>query len=227
MRPAAAIPGKAAMASGSERAAESGSAVARALAEAVASLGEVTNALAADAVPALERIAAGCSDALEGGHKILFAGNGGSAAQCQHLATELTCRFTDDRIAYAAIALTTDTSFLTACANDYSFDDVFARQVEAIGQRGDALILLSTSGRSENVVRAARAARERGIATFALTGRGGPLAEACDAAIAVPSDDSARIQEAHLLLGHLLCGAIESRIGGFDRGTGTPGHRGP
>jgi D-sedoheptulose 7-phosphate isomerase len=190
--------------------------VTRSLAEAVASLGEVTKALAGDAGPALERIAAGCAEALEGGHKILFAGNGGSAAQCQHLATELTCRFTDDRTAYAAIALTTDTSFLTACANDYSFDDVFARQVEALGQRGDALLLLSTSGRSENVVRAARSARGRGIAAFAFTGRGGgSLAEACDAAIAVPSDDPARVQEAHLLLGHLLCAAIESRVGGF------------
>ena len=204
------------MTSASERSAAAGMSVARTLVEAVASLSEVTNALAAEAGPALERVAAGCAEALEGGHKILFAGNGGSAAQCQHLATELTCRFTDDRAAYAAIALTTDTSFLTACANDYSFDDVFARQVEAIGRRGDVLLLLSTSGRSENVVRAARAARERGIATFAFTGRGGgQLAEACDAAIPVPSDDSARIQEAHLLLGHLLCGAIESRLGGF------------
>ena len=188
---------------------------ARALAEAVASLGEVTRALAADAGPALERIAAGCAAAIESGHKILFAGNGGSAAQCPHLATELTCRFTDDRVPYAAIALTTDTSFLTACANDYSFDDVFARQVEAIGQPGDALVLLSTSGRSENVVRAARAAAERGIATFAFTGRGGPLADACEAAVAVPADDSARIQESHLLLGHILCASIEGRLGGF------------
>ena len=186
-----------------------------ALAEAVAALGEVTRALVADAGPALERIASGCAAALETGHKILFAGNGGSAAQCQHFATELTCRFTDDRVAYAAIALTTDTSFLTACANDYSFDDVFARQIEAIGRPGDALVLLSTSGRSENVVRAARAAAERGIARFAFTGRGGPLAEACDAAIAVPSDDAARIQEAHLLFGHVLCASIEARLGGF------------
>ena len=189
--------------------------VARALAEAVATLAEVTRALVDEAAPALERIVSGCAHALEDGGKILLAGNGGSAAQCQHIATELTCRFTDDRVPYAAIALTTDTSFLTACANDYSFDDVFARQVEAIGRPGDALMLLSTSGRSENVVRAARAAGERGIATFAFTGRGGPLAEACDAAVAVASDDSARIQEAHLLLGHVLCASIEARLGGF------------
>ncbi|HYO45200.1 MAG TPA: SIS domain-containing protein [Gemmatimonadota bacterium] len=216
------------MTSGSERSGAAESPVTRALAEAAASLGEVTKALAAHAGPALERVAAGCSEALEGGHKVLFAGNGGSAAQCQHLATELTCRFTDDRVAYAALALTTDTSFLTACANDYAFDEVFARQVEALGLRGDALLLFSTSGRSENVLRAARAARARGIATFAFTGRsGGPLAEACDAAVAVPSDDSARIQEAHLLLGHLLCGAIESRLGGFGRRDPTEDPREP
>ncbi|HJU86819.1 MAG TPA: SIS domain-containing protein [Gemmatimonadota bacterium] len=203
------------MAKASERPSALPIPAADALAAAVASLGEVTAALAASTGPALERIAAGCAAALENGHKILFAGNGGSAAQCQHFATELTCRFTEDRVAYAAIALTTDTSFLTACANDYSFDDVFARQVEAIGQPGDALVLLSTSGRSENVLRAARAAGERGIATFAFTGRGGGLAEACDAAVAVPSGDSARIQEAHLLLGHVLCASIEARLGGF------------
>jgi D-sedoheptulose 7-phosphate isomerase len=186
------------------------------LAEAVRNLEEVARALAAEAGPALARIVAGCAGAIEGGGKLMLAGHGGSAAQCQHFATVLTCRFTADRSAYSGIALTTDTSFLTACANDYSFDDVFARQVEALGREGDALLLLSTSGRSENVVRAARAARERGIATYAFTGEdGGTLAEACDASVAVPSGDSARIQEAHLLLGHLLCGAIEEHVGGF------------
>jgi D-sedoheptulose 7-phosphate isomerase len=204
------------MSSDSEPAAHPGGKEAQALTDAVASLGELTRALAAEAGPALERVANGCAAALQGGGKLMLAGNGGSAAQCQHIATELTCRFTGDRVAYAAIALTTDTSFLTACANDYSFDDVFARQIEALGRKGDALLLLSTSGRSENVVRAARVARGRGIATFAFTGRGGAaLSESCDVAIAVPTDDSARIQEVHLLLGHLLCGAIESRVGGF------------
>ena len=153
---------------------------------------------------------------IRAGGKVLLFGNGGSAADAQHIAAELVNRLTYDRPPIGAVALTTDTSFLTACANDYSFDDVFARQVEALGKRGDALLLLSTSGRSENVVRAARSARERGIAAFAFTGAGaGPLADACDAAIAVPSDDPARIQEAHLLLGHVLCGAIEFRLGGF------------
>lgn len=186
------------------------------LAEAARALEEVARALADEAGPELERIAAGCARAIEGGGKLMLAGNGGSAAQCQHVATELTCRFTTDRIAYAAIALTTDTSFLTACANDYSFDDVFARQVEALGREGDALLLLSTSGRSENVVRAALAARERGIAAYAFTGPdGGALAAACDASVPVPATDAARIQEAHLLLGHLLCGAIEDHVGGF------------
>lgn len=193
-----------------------GGSLAISLADAVRALEEVVRALAAEAGPELGRIAAGCAGAIEGGGKLLLAGNGGSAAQCQHFATELTCRFTADRIAYPAIALTTDTSFLTACANDYSFDDVFARQVEALGREGDALLLLSTSGRSENVVRAARTAHARGIATYAFTGPdGGPLAEACDAVVVVPAADSARIQEAHLLLGHLLCGAIEQHVGGF------------
>ena len=190
--------------------------VVRALAEAARELGALAEALAAEGGPALERIAGGCADALAEGHKLMLAGNGGSAAQCQHVATELTCRFTTDRIPYAAVALTTDTSFLTACANDFAFDDVFARQVEALGRRGDALLLLSTSGGSENVVRAARVARDRGIATFAFTGRGGGrLAEACDATVSVPADDAARIQELHLLLGHLLCGVIETQLGGF------------
>lgn len=204
------------MTSGSDPSAAPGSPVARALEEAATAQAELSRALAAEAGPDLERVAAGCAAALEAGHTLLLAGNGGSAAQCQHLATELTCRFTADRVPYAAVALTTDTSFLTACANDYSFDDVFARQVEAIGRAGDALLLLSTSGRSENVVKAAETARAAGIATFAFTGRaGGPLADACDAAVRVPSDDPARVQEAHLLLGHLLCGALEARLGGF------------
>jgi D-sedoheptulose 7-phosphate isomerase len=204
------------MTGASERPAGPGPAAGALLTAAAAAMGELAQALAAEAGPMLERIAGGCADALAGGHKLMLAGNGGSAAQCQHIATELTCRFTASRTPYAAIALTTDTSFLTACANDYSFEDVFARQVEAIGRPGDALLLLSTSGHSANVVRAARFARERGIATYALTGQGdGLLAEACDAAIRVPSGDSARIQEAHLLLGHVLCGAIESRLGGF------------
>ncbi len=179
-------------------------------------LGRVLGALEADAGEALAAIVDGCAGALEGGGTLLFCGNGGSAAQCQHLATELTCRFTTDRAPYRALALTTDTSFLTACANDYAFEDVFARQVEALGREGDALVALSTGGRSPNVLSAVRAARGRGIAAYGLTGaNGAPLAEACDAALVVPSADPARIQEAHLVIGHLLCGALEARLGGF------------
>lgn len=182
-----------------------------ALARAAEEARELFARLAAESGPTLERMAAGCTAALAGGGKILLAGNGGSAAQCQHLATELVCRFTTDRAPYAAIALTTDTSFLTACANDYSFDQVFARQVEALGREGDVLLALSTSGASANVLRAVETARARGLTAYALSGGdGGPLAAAADLAVTVPHHDSARIQEAHLFLGHLLCGAIES-----------------
>lgn len=183
------------------------------LAEAAESLRRLIDGVAAEASPALEPIVDACARALEAGHKLLFAGNGGSAAQCQHLAAELACRFARDRAAYAALSLTTDTSFLTACANDYAFEQVFARQVEALGRPGDVLILLSTSGRSANVLRAAEAARGRGIAVCAfIGGDGGPLAAACDRTIVVPHDDPARVQEVHLLLGHVLCGAIEARL---------------
>lgn len=189
------------------------------LRRAAAGLRALLERLEAEAGPVLERIGDGCARALETGHKLLLAGNGGSAAQCQHLATELVCRFSTDRVPYAALALTTDTSFLTACANDYAFDEVFARQVEALGRPGDVLLVLSTSGRSSNVLRAVAAARDRRIATYGLTGAaGGALATACDEAISVPHDDPARIQEAHLFLGHLLCAAIEARVGGFREG---------
>ena len=191
-----------------------------ALARAAEEARDLLARVAAEAGPVLERMAEGCALALERGGKILFAGNGGSAAQCQHLATELVCRFTTDREPYAAIALTTDTSFLTACANDYDFELVFARQVEALGRAGDVLLALSTSGRSPNVLRAVEAARARGVAAYALSGGdGGPLAAAADLAITVPHQDSARIQEAHLFLGHLLCGAIETRLGGLSSRT--------
>lgn len=184
-----------------------------ALARAADEAREVLERLAAEAAPALEGMVEGCVRALELGHKLLFAGNGGSAAQCQHLATELVGRFSADRVPYAAIALTTDSSFLTACANDFGYEDVFARQVEALGRPGDVLVALSTRGRSPNLLRALDAARARRIATYALSGaEGGPLAERADVAIVVPHDDPARVQEAHLFLGHLLCGAIETRL---------------
>ncbi|HUP00047.1 MAG TPA: SIS domain-containing protein [Gemmatimonadota bacterium] len=183
------------------------------LSGAISELQALLTSLAPVAGPTLDRMCEGCARALERGGKLMLAGNGGSAAQCQHLAAELTCRFSADRAAYAAIALTTDTSFLTACANDYTFEHVFARQVEALGRRGDILMLLSTGGRSPNVLRAAGAGRERGIEVYAFTGESGSeLAALCDEAILVPSGHPARIQEAHLLLGHQLCAGIESRL---------------
>jgi D-sedoheptulose 7-phosphate isomerase len=157
----------------------------------------------------------GSVEALKAGGKLLFAGNGGSAAQCQHLATELVGRFALDRAPHAAIALTTDSSFLTACANDYGFEDVFARQVQALGRSGDVLFALSTGGRSPNVLKAVEAARAAGLKTYGLTGANGTqLAERCDVAIVIPHADSARIQEMHLFLGHLVCGGIERRLAG-------------
>lgn len=146
--------------------------------------------------------------------KLLFCGNGGSAADSQHLAAELTGRFIKDRKPLAAIALSTDTSALTCIANDYSFDEVFARQVTGLGRSGDLLIGISTSGNSRNVIRAVEEAKKMGMQTIGLLGRnGGQLAHMCDHNIVVPSDVTARIQECHILIGHTLCGMIEQELG--------------
>jgi len=151
---------------------------------------------------------------LAGGGKLMFCGNGGSAADSQHLASELTGRFINDRRPLAGLALSTDSSALTCIGNDYSFDEVFARQVAGLGRAGDGLIAISTSGNSRNVLRAVAVAREAGIWTLGLLGRdGGKLHEACDASIVVPSQVTARIQEAHILIGHTLCGVIETELG--------------
>jgi D-sedoheptulose 7-phosphate isomerase len=150
---------------------------------------------------------------LRGGGKLLLCGNGGSAADSQHIATELTVRFETERRGLAAIALTTDTSTLTAAANDLGFEDVFARQVAAIGRAGDLLLALSTSGNSPNVVAALQAARDAGLVTACLTGRdGGRIAadSLADHCLIVPADNTARIQEVHILIGHLLCAAIDA-----------------
>ncbi|HXV75986.1 MAG TPA: D-sedoheptulose 7-phosphate isomerase [Candidatus Polarisedimenticolaceae bacterium] len=153
-----------------------------------------------------------CADALDHGNKLLFFGNGGSAADAQHFAAELVVRYRADRPALAAIALTTDSSALTACANDLGYEQVFARQIEALGRPGDVAIGSSTSGRSPNVALAFRTARRLGLETVALTGGdGGELVPLVDVALVVPSDVTARIQEVHLLLGHTLCGALEAR----------------
>lgn len=151
-----------------------------------------------------------CKDALDAGHKVLFCGNGGSAADSQHLAAELVGRFVKERRSLPAIALTTDTSILTAVANDYAYDDVFARQVEGLGQAGDVLVGISTSGNSKNVVKAVEEAKKKGLKTIAFTGQGGGrLGELCDVTVAVPSKVTARIQEMHILAGHIICELVE------------------
>jgi phosphoheptose isomerase len=148
------------------------------------------------------------------GGKVMLCGNGGSAADCQHMAAEFVSRLTKDfeRPGLPAIALTTDTSFLTAFANDCGFDGVFERQVEALGRPGDVLVAISTSGGSINVLRAVRGARMVGARVIALTGGHGPLAALADVVIAVPSQDTQHIQEAHLAVEHLICGLVEREL---------------
>ena len=152
-------------------------------------------------------------DALEKGRKILLFGNGGSAADSQHIAAELVGKLLVKRRALPAIALTTDTSTLTALANDFGYEAVFARQVEALGQSGDVAVGLSTSGESPNVLAAVRMARKMGLKTIALTGRdGGALKGLVDLALIVPSDSTQRIQESHITIGHILCELIEEHF---------------
>lgn len=154
------------------------------------------------------------TETLRRGGKLMFCGNGGSAADSQHLAAEMTGRFVKDRRPLAAMALTTDTSALTCIGNDYSFDDVFQRQVLGLGREGDCLLAISTSGQSRNVIRAVDAARSLGVHCIGLLGRdGGALKAMCDVAIVVPSLTTARIQEAHILVGHVLCGMVETSLG--------------
>jgi D-sedoheptulose 7-phosphate isomerase len=155
-----------------------------------------------------------CSYSIQCKGKVLFCGNGGSAADSQHLAAEFTGRFIKDRKPLPGLALSTDSSALTCIGNDYSFNDVFLRQVQALGRQEDCLIGISTSGNSENVLRAFVTAKELGIKTIGLLGRnGGKLAPLSDVAIVVPSDVTARIQEAHILIGHTICGGVEHALG--------------
>jgi D-sedoheptulose 7-phosphate isomerase len=164
-------------------------------------------------IAAIGEIAMTCSQALCDGNKIMFCGNGGSAADAQHLAAELSGRFYFDRKPLAAEALTVNTSYLTAVSNDYSFDEVYSRLVEGSGNEGDVLIGLSTSGNSENIIRAFKAAHQKGVITIGLTGEsGGRLAELSDLIIRVPSGDTPRIQEAHILIGHIICELIERTL---------------
>jgi D-sedoheptulose 7-phosphate isomerase len=151
---------------------------------------------------------------LKSGGKLMFCGNGGSAADSQHLAAELTGRFIKDRRPLAAVALSTDTSALTCIGNDYSFDEVFARQVQGLGRAGDVLIAISTSGNSRNVIRAVEEAKAIGMKVIGFLGRdGGALKAMCDVPIVVPSQVTARIQESHILIGHTLCGMVEQQLG--------------
>jgi D-sedoheptulose 7-phosphate isomerase len=163
--------------------------------------------------PALDDAAKRLAESLRCGGKLMFCGNGGSAADSQHLASEFVGRFVSDRRPLAALALTTDSSALTSIANDYAFNQVFARQVRGLGRSGDVLVALSTSGRSANVQEAVAAAHEAGIVTIGLLGRdGGPVGPLCDVALVVPDEITAHIQEAHIFLGHVLCAAVEAQL---------------
>jgi D-sedoheptulose 7-phosphate isomerase len=154
------------------------------------------------------------ADSLRRGGKLLLCGNGGSAADCQHIAAELTGRLHAEREPLAAVALTTDTSALTCIGNDYGYEQVFARQVRALGRAGDCLIAISTSGNSPNMLTALQAAAELGVTRIGLLGRdGGKMLPLCDLAIVVPSNDTARIQESHIFLAHTLCADIEIELG--------------
>jgi D-sedoheptulose 7-phosphate isomerase len=180
------------------------------------------NAAARDTEAALAAAFAGllaaCVKSIRGGGKLMFFGNGGSAADAQHLATELTIRYRKNRAAIAALALTTDTSALTAAGNDLGFEQIFARQIEALGKPGDVAIALSTSGKSPNVLAGLRAAKAKGLVTAAFGGKigdlgGGDMGPLADHLLAVPSMTAARIQEMHILLGQMLCGALEIELG--------------
>ncbi len=173
----------------------------------------LANRVAAEQAETIGAIALRYEAALRRGGTLFFAGNGGSAADAQHIATEYVVRYQTQRPALRAIALTTDTSLLTAAANDMGFDEVFARQVEALARPGDVLVLHSTSGESPNVIRAAQSARARQVEVVAFLGRtGGQLKDLADVALVVPSEDTARIQELHLAVEHLICDWVEERL---------------
>ena len=153
-------------------------------------------------------------DAIQSGGKVMFCGNGGSAADAQHLAAELSGRFLHDRRPLSGLALTTDTSALTAIGNDYGYEHTFSRQLRGLGRKGDALVAISTSGNSANVLKAIEAAREIGIKVVGLTGAGGgKMGEACDRCLKVPAERTDHIQEMHITVGHLLCGIVEEACG--------------
>lgn len=163
----------------------------------------------------VEYVASACIKALRNGKKIMFCGNGGSAADSQHLAAELVSRLNFDRPGLGAIALTVDTSALTAVGNDYGFDNIFSRQIEALGQPNDVLIVISTSGNSANILKAIKSARARQITVIGMTGQsGGKMSGSgmCDLLLKIPSFSTQKIQECHIMLGHIFCGMIEERM---------------
>jgi len=167
----------------------------------------------AQLVPAIEETGTILIDALKNSNKVLTCGNGGSAADAQHFAAELTCKYDKDRRALPAIALSTDTSHLTATGNDYSFDDIFSRGVEALGQKGDVLIAITTSGNSPNVLKAIEAAKKKGMSVIGLTGKGGGKMAALDIhKVIVPSNTTARIQESHIMIIHIWCKLIDEAL---------------
>jgi D-sedoheptulose 7-phosphate isomerase len=175
----------------------------------------IIDAIVADAAIArsIETVARLCVDALRAGGKLLIAGNGGSAADAQHLAAEFVSRFYFDRPGLAAIALTTDTSALTAIGNDYGFERLFSRQVDALGRAGDVFIGISTSGNSPNVLAALAECRTKRLITVGLTGRsGGKMAALCDHCLRMPSTETPKIQEGHIIVGHIICALVEREM---------------
>lgn len=171
---------------------------------------QVVKALLDQCIPCIEEIAMVCQEAISSGHKIMLCGNGGSAADSQHIAAEFVGRFLKERKSLPAIALTTDTSILTAVGNDYGFDKVFSRQVEALGDPGDVLIGISTSGNSKNVIAAFEEAKAKNMKTIAFTGnRPSKSEQIADLILKVPSTVTARIQECHILVGHIICNTVD------------------
>ncbi len=180
-----------------------------------ASLAAKSSLLKEEGLLATQTFCAWCEEAFRRGGRLLIFGNGGSAADAQHMAAELVNRFRLDRSALPALALTTDTSIITSVANDYHFSQIFARQLEALGQPGDVALGISTSGESENIYQALKVARARGLKTAALTGQGGGrLTEVAELVIAVASQETPRIQEAHIFWIHLVCEVLEEAIFG-------------